>query len=241
MTDPQASSAAKLDHEYGKPERCPHCGNLTAVEPSATLRFRCQVCGGPRVVVDDDAVQLSGREQRALKRAHRQRLRVVSWGAGAAVAGSFGALAALLAVVVLLVASPGVFGTLSLLLMAAAPLVVAALAWRKARHFRDERNAALDEAWTRAGIELLQQRGEELTGHEIVESMHLDEPHDETLLALLRAHEAVRTRVTDDGELSYLAAGAAMRLRVDGDDALAEAEAEAANVREPDAVRRERR
>ena len=56
---------------YGDKNRCPHCRSVADVEPAEPLRFRCRICGGPRVPVDDHEVVRTGREVPVLKQAKK--------------------------------------------------------------------------------------------------------------------------------------------------------------------------
>jgi hypothetical protein len=215
--------------KYGAPERCPHCGTLTTVEPSPALRYRCRVCGGPRVVIDDPAVERSGRVLVPLERAHRERVRIAAWGLGAALAAGFGAISLTVAVVALLLASPGPAATLAVLVMTLLPLLLAAVAWRRHRYHRAQRDAELGAAWSLAAADVLAQRGEELTAEQLGRIMHLQTPEVEQLMVLPQVHDEVRTRVTDAGELVYAAApGPRVRIHAPAEEQ-ARTEAEAAS------------
>ena len=96
---------------HGERYRCPHCGAIADIEPAKALRYRCKVCGGPRVPSDDVAVKRSGAETPALERAQRAHRVAAAWRVGAGVVGGFGALSLLIALLVLGVVTPGVLGT----------------------------------------------------------------------------------------------------------------------------------
>ena len=203
------------DSEFGRAERCPHCRTVTTVELVGPGRFRCSVCGGPRVVVDDPRVQRSSREVPALKSAHRERFRVAAWRLGAALASGFGGLSLLIAALSAWLAAPGVLGSVLLASLAAAPLLFGALAWRTARRHARRRDAAWDTATCLAAQDVLEQRGDELDARELQRILHLRGTQAERFLARLQSDEAVRTRITDAGELAYSSSGAALRLRID--------------------------
>jgi len=198
---------------YGEGNRCPHCRSVTEVEADDTLRFRCRVCGGPRVPVDDPGVVRSGREVKPLARAQRARRRAAAWRVGAGLVAGFGALSLAVALVVWAVASTGVLGTLGLLLMLSVPLVLSVLAWRKAGAERRVLEQSLDQAWTLIAADALGSRGAELNAAELARIMRLDETQAELLLGQLSVNDFVHARVTEEGDVVY-SSRAPERLRV---------------------------
>lgn len=222
------TGARALSREYGEPDRCPHCGTVTSVEPAGALRFRCQVCGGPRVVVDARDVTRSGHEGRALDTAQRERIRVAAWRLGAALTAGFGLLSFAVALIVSFIVSPGALGSGVMLGLGAMPLILSALAWRRANQHRAARDEALDEAWTTVARDIVEQHDQELTASDLAAIMHRPVEEAERLLARLDVDDIVRSRVTDAGEIVYSTGVPAARLRVgdEVDDATAEAEAD---------------
>lgn len=188
---------------YGEANRCPHCRSVADVEPHDTLRFRCRVCGGPRVPLDDPEIVRTGREQPMLARARRAQLRASAWKVGAGTVAGFGALSALVALIVVGIASPGLFATLATLLVVSVPFVAAILAWRRGKRHDAEGQNALDDAWALVASDLFRQRGAELTAKELAEAMRLGEEQAELLLARLSVQDFVRARVTDEGDIAY--------------------------------------
>lgn len=229
---------------YGESNRCPHCRSVTEVEPSSALRFRCRVCGGPRVPVDDRGVVRSGREIKLLSSAQRARRRAAAWRVGAGLVAGFAALSFAVSLVVWLIASPGVLGTLGLLIMLVVPVVLALLARRRAAGEGRSQEQALDQAWALVAGDVLASRGGELNAAELARILRVDEARAELLLGQLNVNDFVHARVTEDGDVVY-SSRAPERLRVpDARDATepgaapAEALEDAAISAEPPAAQR---
>ena len=51
--------------------RCPHCGNVTGLELSPDLHYRCRICGGPRVPTRGEHLERTLREREHLVKARR--------------------------------------------------------------------------------------------------------------------------------------------------------------------------
>lgn len=182
---------------YGDAHRCPHCGTIADVEAADAVRYRCKVCGGPRVVVDLPGFERSGKEKRPLDAARRWEMKRTAWRMGGWVVGGFGIIAALTALATLSVISPGLLLTLLTALMVALPFAFAAYALRSARKAGQERDHALDEAWQGVAREVVATRDEPPEAHELAEWMRVDETTAELLLAALSVDAFVRARVED--------------------------------------------
>jgi hypothetical protein len=198
---------------HGERYRCPHCGAIADLEPSKALRYRCKVCGGPRVPSDDVAVKRSGAETPALERAQRAHRVTAAWRVAAGVVGGFGALSLLIALLVLGVVTPGVIGTLATLFATLVPFVLALVFWRRGSAEQHKVVEALDEAWQRVAAEVIGAHGGELTAAELAKTLRSDVPTAERMLARLGAHDVVRSRVTDAGDVVY-SSPSAERVRV---------------------------
>jgi hypothetical protein len=166
-------------------------------------------------VVDLPGILRSGREIPALKTAQQQRFRIAAWRVGAGALAGLGLVSLLVVLAVLLLVSPGVAGTLTALGLVAVPLVLAAIIWRKAARLRSDQQTALDQAWSLAARDALEQRGEELSAADLARVMHIGEYQAEQLLAQLQLHDFIRTRVTDGGDLVYSAGALKPRMRID--------------------------
>ena len=71
---------------------CPHCGALARVEPSAALRWRCAVCGGPLVPTEGGVARSNG-ELASLVRVAAARAMALGWIAAAFVLGAIAVMA----------------------------------------------------------------------------------------------------------------------------------------------------
>lgn len=191
---------------------------MADTESDGLLRQRCRVCGGPRVVVDDKVVVRSGREIKPLERAQQARVRRALWLASSGVVGGFGVLSLAVTLLVLLVASPGVIGTLAMFGAAAIPLVVAALAWTRAKRHTRELETSLDQAWAFAAEDVLSDKGKDLTSTELAKILRVEEVDAEALLAQLSASDVVRSQVTEGGDVTY---GATTKVRIDASESSA--------------------
>jgi hypothetical protein len=162
------------------------------------LGFRCRVCGGPRVPVDDPAALRSGREIRLLEQVRRDDVRASLFRAGGAVLfASFG-LSLLVTLFVLAVASPGLFGTLGALAACSVPLFLATYAWRRGKKARAAASEALDKAWLLVASDVVRAKGKELEAAELAKTMRIDEARAEHLLAELSVNDFVHARVASD-------------------------------------------
>jgi hypothetical protein len=197
------------------------------VEPRGPFGFRCRVCGGPRIPVDDATVVRTGREIPVLKRVQRERVRLNMWRVGALVLGLSGLLALLVATAVLLIASPGALLTLLTLGFAAVPLLLAPLAWSRSSKHQQQVADQLRQARALVASDVLLSRGQELSAAELGRLLRLDEAAADHVLTELSVHDFVHARVTDLGTIAYSAPGSA-RFRVDGapsEDAVLEEDA----------------
>jgi len=188
---------------YGEGNRCPHCGSVADIEESSSLRYRCRVCGGPRVPIDDAAVVRSGRERGALRRAKQEHARAAAWRVGAAVVGAFGLLSFVVMLLVLAFATPGALGAGIGIAVAVTPLVLALYGFRRGARAAASRDRELDAAWALAASDVMRERGREIDARELGRLMRLSEEHAEQLLARLSVEDFVRARVSDTGDLLY--------------------------------------
>jgi rubredoxin len=214
---------------YGEANRCPHCRTVADTKPSASLRFCCSVCGAPRVPIDDPSVTRSGKEVRVLEQAQRARVHATAARAGAYVTGSFGVLSLLTALLALKFITPGVVGSVGLLVAILVPFLLALYAWRLARRATGELNTLLDRAWTLTASDVMRAKGKDLDAEELGRILRLDDAEAEQLLARLDVNDFLRARVSDDEEAG--AGARAERVRV-GSEAAAQEELEATEATE---------
>jgi hypothetical protein len=193
--------------------RCPHCHAQARVERSAALRWRCGVCGGPIVPIDEGVARPHG-ELAHLVTAQRTRAMAVGWMAAAAVLGAIAVMGLGLAALVWLASHAAA------LVVGVVAGAAGALAWssrRRAKARGSESRAALDQAWEVAAGEVVRTRPE-TTAAELATAMQTDEDHAQALLASLSAAGRVRVDVRDDAELAYRADESAATADAEGAD-----------------------
>jgi hypothetical protein len=184
-------------------------------EPHDALRHRCRVCGGPRVPIDDAEIVRSGREIPWLVRARRADLQRAGWRAGAGVVAGFGLLSLAVAILVIVLASPGLVGSIAALGASAVPFLVAMLGWARARALTTTRDETIARAWALAASDVLTHRGGELTADALAKILRTDVTHAERLLIDLHVADVARARVTEEGDLAYSVPADKVRLAND--------------------------
>lgn len=187
---------------YGERNRCPHCRSVADIEPAEPLRFRCRVCGGPRIPVDSREVVRTGREVPVLKQARKAHLARAAWAVTAGVVGGFGVLS-MLTTLLVVAFGPGLLTSLALLGGSLVPFVAAAWAWRKAKAKAKTREQLLDDAWSLVASDVLTHTGKELEADDLAKLMRIDVARAEQVLAHLSAQDFVHARVTDEGDIAY--------------------------------------
>lgn len=214
--DPGSARCARCGAAQ-RAETCPHCAAVAGASPHTELRFRCDVCGGPRIPIADPRIQRSGREVPALRQAR------------AAAMSRSGFRAASIAAGVLLGFEILLFAVLLLFLGASASLLVAGLltmapfaafalwAMQRAKARGREITPALDAAWVAAAADVASQSQGALTARALAATLGTGEPQAEELLALLEVNDVIRGAMTPAGEFAY-----APRLRVDAGAARAD-------------------
>lgn len=226
-------------------DACPLCGATTGCSPDPEFRYRCDVCGGPRVPLHAPRKRRGAKELAALKRAETKRKSRAKSRGGAIAAGLSG---------IGIVGMLGLAGIVSLVagwnlgllifvigLFTAGPLA-ALTAWLalRASKLSKEIPTAIDEAWMAAATDVVDQSKNAVTATSLAQALRIEEPQAEELLALLEASDLVRP----DGNFAYRG-----RLRVETpsvpatDDSLAaerEAEAEAEALTQEQQTKRER-
>ncbi len=178
---------------------CPHCRATSAAERSASLRWRCAVCGGP-IVPSDGSFRRAGGELASLVGAARSNGMALGWTAAAGVLG-VAAMATLL-LGLLLWHAAHLAGVL-LAVVAGVALALAIGSALRARARRSEARVKLDEAWSTVAGEIVAARGGDVTAANVAKALSIDEGYAQTLLSELSAEGRVRVAVRDDAQLSY--------------------------------------
>ncbi len=217
-------------------ERCPHCGSVTTTSPDKELRYKCDLCGGPRLPRMDPAFKRGRREVPHLKLANSARSSRAKYRALAAAFGAMGfgstALAGLWALI--FGVSVGVAATWAV--FAGSALFVVLWAMGKAKTKSKELAPALDRAWTETAKDVAGRMKGAFSAAALAKVMGVEESFAEELLAQLDANDVVRSDVTDDGEVAYQT-----KFRVADDVGPITAEAEAEALAEAEAMAAEAR
>jgi hypothetical protein len=153
------------------------------------------------VPLADPKIRRSGKELAALKRAERARRSRAAWRAVSIVGGlSLFAGLALLAVLGIIWGTQGALIGL-LLTMPGLGLLLGGLSKSKSRE--KEIPPALDEAWLAMATDVAEQSTGNLTARRLATALCIEESQAEELLALLEAHEIVRSEIGRAGEANY--------------------------------------
>lgn len=178
---------------------CPHCRATAAAEPSATMRWRCAVCGGP-LVPSDASFPRSGAELGSLVGAARASAMAFGWTAAAI---TLGIVASFALVVALVLGHAAPMGAMVLGIVGGVAATLALAGGLRARNHRGEARNRVEQAWASVAGELLAARGGALTAADVARALSIDEPYAERLLSELSAEGRVRVAVRDDAQLSY--------------------------------------
>lgn len=191
--------------ENTEASRCPHCGNLAKTEPAGWARYRCMICGGPRIPGRSAEAGSADNEAAPLFQAKRRHRAFLGYRALATVVGGSGLLIVSLTLLILLLASASLATSLLWLAFASIPVVAGAWAWRRGTLARKARNEALDDAWVAAAYATLGEHGGELSAQALGKVLGVEESYADRLLAELSVDDEVVSRVSDDGEVLYRA------------------------------------
>ena len=170
---------------------CPHCGGTSGVSRDDEMRFKCDLCGGPRIPILAPSVRTSGKEVTALKKAEDARKGRAAARA-TAIAGGVGlTFTALTFAVFWLIFGLGIVS--GVLFLALAGPLAALLAWgsQKAGQRGKEIQPALDAAWLAAATDVAAKSRGQLTAPDLAVAMSIDEAKAEELLAMVDVHRAV--------------------------------------------------
>jgi hypothetical protein len=155
------------------------------------MRFKCDLCGGPRIPVLSPALRRSGKEIPALKLAEDAR----KGRAGAratAIAGGVGLSFTVLTFAIFwLIWGLGVASAIAFLAIAGP--FGALLAWgaQKAAKRGKEIQPALDAAWIAAASDVAAQSRGQLTARDLAVAMGIDEAKAEELLAMVDVNRSI--------------------------------------------------
>lgn len=209
-------------------ERCPNCGSVTTSSPDKELRYRCDLCGGPRLPRMDGSIKSSRREAPHLRRANEARKARAKYRGLAALFGVTGFATTAFAGLWLLIFPLTLPVAIVWAFFAGSSLLTVLWAMGRAAARTKEIQPLIDQAWMTAATDVARRMKTPFTAAKLAQAMGIDEAQAEDLLALLDANDVVRSDVTDAGEVAYQP-----RIRVDAsasaesDEAELEAAAEA--------------
>lgn len=214
--------------------RCPHCRAAVSVRPGRRGGLRCRLCGGPRVVVRDSRVVLSGSEVPHLVQARKDQRAAWLWLGATFVTGTLATFFFLLLTIGVLVFRPETTTTLLLFLLGTFPWLSAVIAHRRSRAAQQRADAATRQAQLSAARDVLTGSERAITAPKLAHVLELPIDVTERLLAELNVEDTVMSEITDAGEVTYRMAP--LRLRVEGDGAEWEPRFDAATDVEEDAA-----
>lgn len=210
---------------------CPHCGGTAGVSPDQEMRFKCDLCGGPRIPILAPSIRTSGKDLPALKKAEDAR-KGRAKARAAAIAGGVGLSFTVFTFAIFwLIFGLGIVSG-ALFLTLAAPLA-GLLAWgsQKAAARGKEIQPALDAAWLAVASDVAAQSRGQLTAHDLAVAMGIDEAKAEELLAMVDVHRAVGGGARTDAMAAFDA-----KLRVAAESAQAAQAAEREAMAEDEAA-----
>lgn len=183
----------------GEEHRCPFCRAIAKPEPDPALRWRCPVCGAPRIPHAG-----AGSTEEALshlKAARSARSSQLVWKMSGYLGAAFGALALLILTGVYMIVAPPLTAMLAGYVLGLTPLAFAAIAWSKSKSKAPTIAGELDAAWFDAAKELLARRGM-TRASELSDALKISPADAEKMLVRLASHDDVRPDVTEGGDLA---------------------------------------
>ncbi|AUX25960.1 hypothetical protein SOCEGT47_065130 [Sorangium cellulosum] len=188
---PGSASCPRCGADQGG-ETCPHCDAVAGVSPHPELRFRCDVCGGPRIPVTDARIRRSGREVPLLQQARAAASARAGWRAAGIAAGALLGFEIFLFALLLLILGAKVGLFLAGLLTVTPVAAFTVWAVRRARARGRDVAPALDAAWVSVASDVARQTEHPLSTGALASTLRIAEPQAEELLALLEVNDVVR-------------------------------------------------
>jgi hypothetical protein len=169
---------------------CPLCGATTGVSPDPEFRFKCDVCGGPRVPEGSAAIRRSGKENTALK-AVDDAWKGRATGRATAIVGGVGAAFSMFVVLVTWLATSLGYAMIPLVLLVVPFAALLAWGMGRAKKRGAEIQPALDAAWLAAATDVAAQSRGQLSAADLSAALGIDEAKAEELLAMVDVHRAM--------------------------------------------------
>ena len=187
----------------GEHQRCVHCRAVVDVEPAPDVRFKCRLCGGMRIPIDDASIQRSPAQVELLAKATVARSATTVWMIVASVVAAFGLCSVLVLALVISVAAPATPAAVIAGLAAIVPFGFAALALRKSRAHRTDIARFVEAAWMAAASDIARARGGELDGPLLAKLTRTEESEADQLLGRMSSKGLLASSVTPEGSLKY--------------------------------------
>jgi hypothetical protein len=173
------------------------------VETARDVRFKCRLCGGVRIPIDDAAIERSSAQIELLKRATVARTATAIWIIVAAVVAAFGLCSVLVLALVISVASPPTPAAVIGAVAAMVPFGFAGLAFRKSRAHQGDIARFVEASWIAAASDIARARGGEIDGPLLAKLTRTTEGEADQLLARMSSKSLLTSTVTPDGSLKY--------------------------------------
>ncbi|HNS96414.1 MAG TPA: hypothetical protein PLJ27_02620 [Polyangiaceae bacterium] len=198
--DPQEEQCPSCGATRDKRHTCPFCGVVAVPTAHPEFRLACPSCGGPRIPMPS-GTKLNKASLAALQASRRAYSSRAAWRVASGLTAAFGLLAVMLLIGVFFIAKLSFFPLLMASIIAAAPLVFAALAFRKSKQTQSLIQSSLDRAWLESTKQLAAHQGP-IQAETLMQAYGIDADQASSLLVRLGANEEVVTQITDDGQLA---------------------------------------
>lgn len=191
-------------------EPCPHCRTDAGMRPSPDYRYKCDVCGKPRIPIDSRISKSTQNNAALLKEGHRSRLARIAWQISGVGFAGVGAMMALLAMGASALFDWGWVGNTTTAVFALIPMVVSVLMFSAGKKAGEKSKGSIDEAWRDAASRMYASLGGRVTSRQLAETMGIDEEYAtqlmaeaevQQLLAPSEFEQPVKVRVATEGDL----------------------------------------
>jgi hypothetical protein len=221
---------------------CPHGNHVAETRPDEELRAACKVCGGPRIALAAEDVQLKGKEQAPLVRANKARAKRFFWRTATAFGAAGGGIGFAFGGVLSILFGAGLFTAALPAAFSLGMLALVGIGLFQNRSLSKQIKSQIDLAWKHAARDVIEQNEGAIGAAQLAEKLGLSAEGAEGLLSELAVDNFLDSDISGNGELTF---APAMRIDTSGStldaadaelearfEALAAAEAEAARVAE---------
>jgi hypothetical protein len=187
----------------GEHQRCVHCRAIVDVEAAREVRFKCRLCGGVRIPIDDLAIERSRGQVELLTKATVARSATTVWTIVAAAVAAFGLCSVLVLALVISVAAPAMPAAVVASIAALVPFGFAAVAFRKARAHHGDVARFVEASWMVAAADIARARGGQIDGPSLAKLTRTTESEADQLLGRMSSKSLLASSVTPEGSLQY--------------------------------------